>query len=419
MRPSVIASPRPAAALNAIPEHRVLASPGRPRHIAPKEHVSTDYYLTGILAVGGRSSQVVRGIRKEDHEKVAIKSIRRDLLSRRDVTNMNHAIRIQAAIEHANVAELKEFYKSKTHVHLVMELLEGGTVLEHLRQRIMLSESRTKCVVEQTLRAAEHLHDQGIVHRDIKCQNLVYASDDRDVVKLIDFGLSAHWAPGDEPMTRGVGTQSYLAPEVREGAYTNKVDCWCVGIAAYALLTGELPSRRKHDMKPIFSERFFRCSVEAQNFVAGLLEMDPKRRTSASQALKHGWMRDAEDKATEKADCRLPSKGGRKTSRKGTQLDSVSTVVPTSELWATDPSSGPQEWKTYGSSTTEEVPPEKPQPADPRKSFWRCPVPSVLLRSKRRVSAFFATVRRTRTATQIVPLTAVVPVAPHHEDLLD
>mmetsp|Transcript_71717 Transcript_71717/g.154837 ORF Transcript_71717/g.154837 Transcript_71717/m.154837 type:complete len:1095 (+) Transcript_71717:168-3452(+) len=108
MRPSVIASPRPAAALNAIPEHRVLASPGRPRHIAPKEHVSTDYYLTGILAVGGRSSQVVRGIRKEDHEKVAIKSIRRDLLSRRDVTNMNHAIRIQAAIEHANVAELKE-----------------------------------------------------------------------------------------------------------------------------------------------------------------------------------------------------------------------------------------------------------------------------------------------------------------------
>lgn len=251
--------------------------------------MSTDYYLTGILAVGGRSSQVVRGIRKEDHEKVAIKSIRRDLLSRRDVTNINHEIRIQAAIEHTNVAELKEFYKSKTHVHLVMELLEGGTVLEHLRQRIMLSESQTIRVVEQTLRAAEHLHDQGIVHRDIKCQNLVYASDDREVVKLTDFGLGAFWREGDANMSELCGKASTMAPEVLKQSYTNKVDLWSIGIVAHRMLTGELPER-DNDGTPLLSQRLMGRTTLARDFVASLLSVDPKVRPSASEALGHPWL---------------------------------------------------------------------------------------------------------------------------------
>jgi len=366
MRPSVIASPRPAAALNAIPEHRVLASPGRPRHIAPKEHVSTDYYLTGILAVGGRSSQVVRGIRKEDHEKVAIKSIRRDLLSRRDVTNMNHAIRIQAAIEHANVAELKEFYKSKTHVHLVMELLEGGTVLEHLRQRIMLSESRTKCVVEQTLRAAEHLHDQGIVHRDIKCQNLVYASDDRDVVKLIDFGLGAFWREGDANMSELCGTVSTMAPEVLKQSYTNKVDLWSIGIVAHRMLTGELPER-DNDGTPLLSQRLMGRTALARDFVASLLSVDPKVRPSASEALGHPWLQMAVAKG------RWPDSLPDRYELRQTCSASTRSVGSQTSVWLRRSTSAAAASRDLLPNMSGDSSGKAAQPAKAKTSFWqRC-----------------------------------------------
>jgi serine/threonine protein kinase len=153
--------------------------------------------------------------------------------------------------------------------------------------------------------------------------------------------------------------------------------------------------------------------LEAQNFVAALLETDPKRRMSASEALKQSWVRDVEEsKATGKDLCRLPSKES-----KTILLASVSTQV-VADAWSTDfSSSNPHRSKT-GAFTTETTEPEKPQPAG-SKSFWRFPpLPSVLQRSRRRVSAFFAAVRRTRTgnlvapARQVVPFTQVMPLTP-------
>jgi len=154
---------------------------------------------------------------------VAVKSYKREELDWIQRSDLKREIEIQSSIDHPNVARLLAVYESSKHRRLVMEHLTGGDLFEDFAKRGPFKESEAALVIKQVLQAVEHLHRQGIVHRDIKLENLVYESKQRDKVKLIDFGLSARWRPGDRPMTRAVGTLSYLAPEVSEEEYTNKV----------------------------------------------------------------------------------------------------------------------------------------------------------------------------------------------------
>jgi len=151
-------------------------------------------------------------------------------------------------------------------------------------------------VIRQVLQAVDRMHRQGLVHRDIKLENIVYESRDRERVKLIDFGFCTVWEEHMPPMSRYCGTERYMAPEVHEMSYTSKVDLWCLGVAAHQLLTGEMFCSRS-DRTPTFSKRFEGLSTEAKNFVAALLSVDPASRMSASQALRHCWMHDAQRQA--------------------------------------------------------------------------------------------------------------------------
>eukprot|EP00972_Heterocapsa_arctica_P027386 4025776-Heterocapsa_arctica.AAC.1 len=101
-----------------------------------------------------------------------------------------------------------------------MEQLEGGEVFDHLLEKGSLSESETALVVEQLLRAVEHLHGKGLVHRDIKLENIMYESRDRDKVKLIDFGLCCSCEQGMAPMTRICSTPSYVSYVMYKGRFT-------------------------------------------------------------------------------------------------------------------------------------------------------------------------------------------------------
>merc|ERR1719230_490927 len=116
-------------------------------------------------------------------------------------------------------------------------------------------------------------------------------------LKLIDFGFSRHWSPGDDNMSCPRGTMSYCAPEVLHGSYTNQADLWSMGVISFILLTGNLPFPRtqvpsKHIVAVetqnfLTPERFAGLSEQATHFVTSLLELDPSRRLAAAAALEH------------------------------------------------------------------------------------------------------------------------------------
>jgi serine/threonine protein kinase len=230
------------------------------------------------------------------------------------------------------------------------------------------------------------MHRQGLVHRDIKLENIVYESNDRDRVKLIDFGLCTAWEPKDGPMSRFCGTVSYLAPEVQKGSYTSKVDLWCVGAATYTLLTGELLCRNS-SWGPIFSKRFGNLSAEAKNFITGLLVVDPKARMSASAALRHRWMQGT--------DC----------SKKDRNFATATTasIVSLGRMTALASEEMEAEYSSRFEAEGSQLAPVVESKASLWQSLPSMPGANSTMFSGKKMSVLWASVRKTKATSRVVP----------------
>lgn len=250
-----------------------------------------DYRTTGrVLGRGGLSTHVIEGVHKETGELVAIKTLEKEQLSLRRRIDLNSEIARQSTLNHPHIARLRAVYKSKKHVRLVMEHLSGGTVYSLHKKKELFSEVETAIVIQQVLEAVAHMHLQGVVHRDIKLENVVYTDATQSKVKLIDLGLATLWSEGMAPMKRGCGTPACVAPEVLLERYTSKADLWCVGVMAHKLLTGEDHQFMSGTSAVILSPNLRDCSTQARKFVTALLSFDDEVRPSAQEALLHKWL---------------------------------------------------------------------------------------------------------------------------------
>lgn len=120
-------------------------------------------------------------------------------------------------IRHRNIVRLYEYFETEKHILFVMELCAGGDLLNYVRKRRRLHENQAKVIFGQLLSAIDHCHQRGILHRDIKLDNILLDAQSGDV-KLCDFGVSkalhrngAGWESG---LTEQCGTPAYIAPEV-------------------------------------------------------------------------------------------------------------------------------------------------------------------------------------------------------------
>jgi len=144
--------------------------------------------------------------------------------------------------------------------------------------------------------ALNHMHSQGVVHRDIKPENIMLTKEDE--LKLIDFGLSKR-QQGTKKLKTIAGTPYYMAPEVLDGQYDSKCDCWSLGVLLYVFMSGYLPfqgenrnevfSKIQHGRFHFKHEEFNICSEEVIDLIKKLLVVDPKKRLAAGEALKHPW----------------------------------------------------------------------------------------------------------------------------------
>ncbi|KAM7516563.1 hypothetical protein LguiA_006146 [Lonicera macranthoides] len=225
---------------------------------------------------------------------IAIEDVRREVKILRALTG------------HSNLVQFYDAYEDHDNVYVVMELCEGGELLDRILSRGgRYTEDDAKAVMIQILNFVAFCHLQGVVHRDLKPENFLFSSkDENSQLKAIDFGLSDFVKP-DERLNDIVGSAYYVAPEVLHRSYSTEADVWSIGVIAYILLCGSRPFWARTESgifravlkaDPSFEESPWpTLSSEAKDFVKRLLNKDPRKRMTAAQALSHPWIRNTND----------------------------------------------------------------------------------------------------------------------------
>lgn len=203
---------------------------------------------------------------------------------------------------HENLVKFYDAYEDNDNIYIVMELCEGGELLDRILSRGgKYTEDDAKVVLIQILNVVAFCHLQGVVHRDLKPENFLFTSkDENSQLKAIDFGLSDFVKP-DERLNDIVGSAYYVAPEVLHRSYSIEADVWSIGVISYILLCGSRPFWARTESgifravlkaHPSFEEvPWPTLSSEAKDFVKRLLNKDPRKRMTAAQALSHPWIR--------------------------------------------------------------------------------------------------------------------------------
>ncbi|XP_067416154.1 testis-specific serine/threonine-protein kinase 5-like [Emydura macquarii macquarii] len=208
---------------------------------------------------------------------------------------------LNATYKHINVIQLYEMYRNSKRTYLVLELASRGDLLEHInatsdrRECPGLEEEEARRLFRQIVSAVAHCHNVGIVHRDLKCENILL--DERGFIKLTDFGFANHYALKNSLMSTFCGSVAYTAPEILMCKKYNGelADLWSLGVILYAMVTGKLPfkERQPHKMLHMIKQGLsFRqpISPECQNLIQGLLQLKPGARLGLQQVATHCWM---------------------------------------------------------------------------------------------------------------------------------
>lgn len=250
----------------------------------------------------GAFSIVKRCVKTLTGQEYAAKIINTKKLSARDHQKLEREARICRSLKHPNIVRLHDSISEEGHHYLIFDLITGGELFEDIVAREYYSEADASHCIQQILEAVLHCHQMGIVHRDLKPENLLLASKNKGAaVKLADFGLAIE-VEGDQQAWFGfAGTPGYLSPEVlRKDPYAKPVDLWACGVILYILLVGYPPfwdedqhrlyQQIKAGAYDFPSPEWDTVTPEAKDLINKMLTINPAKRISATEALKHPWI---------------------------------------------------------------------------------------------------------------------------------
>mmetsp|Transcript_30733 Transcript_30733/g.56178 ORF Transcript_30733/g.56178 Transcript_30733/m.56178 type:complete len:627 (+) Transcript_30733:97-1977(+) len=282
------------------------------------------HYMLDVEMGEGAFGKIKRCLHIATERPCAVKLLNRSSMDRHFLQNMmdngvwSLLLSISHEEPHPNVVKYLDFLVGPQLLYEVMESLDGPELLTYLQEHAPVTESFARQVMHQAVSALRHVHTAGgigLIHRDVKLENLRFRDGDfhrpgnsphhhRAQVVLLDFGLSC-LANSDEPRKQIVGTLLYVAPEVFTRDYNTQVDMWSTGVALYLLLTGKAPwkpqtrqgfrlDRRISSGEAVSSAlavpEILTSPPLAVDLLARLIVVDPERRLRAEAALEHPWL---------------------------------------------------------------------------------------------------------------------------------
>ncbi|KAJ7342192.1 hypothetical protein JRQ81_009631 [Phrynocephalus forsythii] len=208
--------------------------------------------------------------------------------------------------QHPNIITLKDVYDDGKYVYLVMELMQGGELLDRILRQKCFSEREASAVLCVITKTVDYLHSQGVVHRDLKPSNILYMdeSGNPDSIRICDFGFAKQLRAENGLLMTPCYTANFVAPEVlkRQG-YDAACDIWSLGILLYTMLAGFTPFANGPDDTPeeilarigsgkyaLTGGNWDSISDAAKDIVSKMLHVDPHQRLTAAQVLRHPWI---------------------------------------------------------------------------------------------------------------------------------
>ncbi|XP_059909918.1 calcium/calmodulin-dependent protein kinase (CaM kinase) II beta 1 isoform X4 [Gadus macrocephalus] len=250
----------------------------------------------------GAFSVVRRCVKLCTGQEYAAKIINTKKLSARDHQKLEREARICRLLKHSNIVRLHDSISEEGFHYLLFDLVTGGELFEDIVAREYYSEADASHCLHQILDSVHHIHQHDIVHRDLKPENLLLASKCKNAaVKLADFGLAIEVQGEQQAWFGFAGTPGYLSPEVlRKEAYGKPVDIWACGVILYILLVG-YPPFWDEDQHKLYqqikagaydfpSPEWDTVTPEAKNLINQMLTINPAKRITAQEALKHPWV---------------------------------------------------------------------------------------------------------------------------------
>ncbi|KAF7369102.1 Serine/threonine-protein kinase MARK2 [Mycena venus] len=280
-------------------------------------------YTLGKVIGEGAYGKVRMGVHRLTSVRVAIKQIPKAMSA-----SLTREIHHHRTLHHPHVTQMYEVIATENSIWIVTELCSGGELFDYLVEKGRIPEDEAKIIFGQLCLAVGYLHDKGIVHRDLKLENVLL--DERCRVKLGDFGFTREFEKG-ALMETFCGTTGYASPEMLQGRkYLGpEVDIWSLGIILYCLLTGTLPFddddedvMRKKIIIGEFEDPEW-LSTESRDLIKNIIQQDPTKRLPISQILTHAWFT-------------APTPSVRADTADSTTTDASDTNSESNRLFATD-----------------------------------------------------------------------------------
>eukprot|EP00930_Biecheleria_cincta_P074474 TRINITY_DN61690_c0_g1_i1.p1 TRINITY_DN61690_c0_g1~~TRINITY_DN61690_c0_g1_i1.p1 ORF type:complete len:624 (+),score=98.19 TRINITY_DN61690_c0_g1_i1:164-1873(+) len=246
-------------------------------------------------------------------KELAAKIVRKARLQPRDMRYLlgeDGEVQLHLTMKHPHIVQLFEYFDEPATVTLVLEYCQGGDLFDAIVAQSSKKTSRgftgkqSVVATRHVLSALAYIHEQSVVHRDIKCENILLQHRDiaveDNVFKLCDFGFAAH--DKGEGLTDRLGSPDTVAPEVVVGTkYSTPADLWSTGVLVYMMLSAQPPFYGSTDQEvlrkvrtgsySLTGEPWDSTSPEAKNLISSLMTVEPKLRPTATEALGVDWLK--------------------------------------------------------------------------------------------------------------------------------